>query len=517
MSSAFSTSPPPAPPASGRRPPLPWLGRLSRLARKELSEILRDRRTIFTLVLMPLLLYPLLAIAFRQFLLSSKGAEAAPVYRLSLAFRSPAEGTAVIHFLEKGERALEAGGAFRAASGPPVAGPSPPDREPRPRLQYFEAKDLEAEVLGGVVEVGLRPGPAEGPGWRPGPERALIVVAAVYGLMRPDGQPWGALGSVAAETMANAPELAPDWELLYREDSALGLEGVRYLQRLCAAANVHTLDERLRESGARPRPVPVRAQPLALHNPGPERSPILAALVPLILILMTITGAVYPAIDLTAGERERGTLEILVAAPVPRLSLLLAKYVAVLTVAMLTALVNLGTMAGTLLVTGVGQVLFGAGLSAATLAQVLALLLLFAAFFSAVLLALTSFARSFKEAQAYLIPLMLLALMPGMLSLIPGLRLNVPLAVTPLLNIVLLARDLFEGTADPGLAAVVVLTTLLYALAAVALAARVFGAEAVLYSQHRGWSDLFRRPRRPRPVPAPSAARDEPPAPAGGA
>src|SRR5262249_48702600 len=53
----------------------------------------------------------------------------------------------------------------------------------------------------------------------------------------------------------------------------------------------------------------------------------LAALVPLILILMTITGAVYPAIDLTAGERERGTLEILVSAPVPRLGLLFAKYV----------------------------------------------------------------------------------------------------------------------------------------------------------------------------------------------
>jgi ABC-2 type transport system permease protein/sodium transport system permease protein len=300
--------------------------------------------------------------------------------------------------------------------------------------------------------------------------------------------------------------LAVDCELLYRDDSAAGLEAARYVQRLCAAANARFLGARLRELRVRQRLVPVRAQPVALRSPVPKRATMLAALVPLILILMTITGAVYPAIDLTAGERERGTLEILVAAPIPRLSLLLAKYVAVLTVAMLTALVNLGTMAGTLLVTGVGQMLFGAGPSAAVLAQVLALLLLFAAFFSAVLLALTSFARSFKEAQAYLIPLMLLALMPGMLSLMPGLRLNVPLAVTPLLNIVLLTRDLFEGTANPALAAVVVLTTLLYALAAVGLAARVFGAEAVLYSQHGGWGELFRRPRGPRPVPAPSAA-----------
>jgi sodium transport system permease protein len=62
---------------------------------------------------------------------------------------------------------------------------------------------------------------------------------------------------------------------------------------------------------------------------GTEAAVSLTTLIPLILILMTITGAVYPAIDLTAGERERGTLETLMAAPVPRLGLLAAKYVAV--------------------------------------------------------------------------------------------------------------------------------------------------------------------------------------------
>src|SRR5262249_57035274 len=126
---------------------------------------------------------------------------------------------------------------------------------------------------------------------------------------------------------------------------------------------------------------------------------------------------------------------------------LFAKYIAVLTVAVLTALVNLGAMAVTLHVSGVGQVVFGAGLTPLLLVQVLALLLLFAAFFSALLLALTSFARSFKEAQAYLIPLMLLSLLPGMLALLPGMELGGPLAIVPLLNIVLLARDLFARSA----------------------------------------------------------------------
>src|SRR5258708_38898226 len=74
---------------------------------------------------------------------------------------------------------------------------------------------------------------------------------------------------------------------------------------------------------------------------------------------MTVAGAVYPAIDLTAGERERGTLEVLVAAPIPRMGVLLAKYVAVLTVALLTAAANLLAMTTTILVGGFGTMLFG--------------------------------------------------------------------------------------------------------------------------------------------------------------
>ena len=166
---------------------------------------------------------------------------------------------------------------------------------------------------------------------------------------------------------------------------------------------------------------------------------------PLILILMTITGAVYPAIDLTAGERERGTLETLIASPVPRMQLLFAKYAAVVTVALLTAVVNLAAMIATVSSIGLTTVLFGTqGRLARRADGDRGLLVLFAAFFSAVLLAVTSFARSFKEAQAYLIPLMLVSITPGMLSMIPGLKLQGPLVVTPLLNIVLLARDLFS-------------------------------------------------------------------------
>ena len=136
-------------------------------------------------------------------------------------------------------------------------------------------------------------------------------------------------------------------------------------------------------------------------------------------------GAVYPAIDLTAGERERGTLETLIAAPISRMALLIAKYMAVLTVAVLTAMVNLVAMTVTVMqFQSARAAVPAAGCRSRLMAEIFGLMVLFAAFFSAIMLAVTSFARSFKEAQAYLIPVMLLAISPGLLSLMPGLQLT---------------------------------------------------------------------------------------------
>lgn len=241
---------------------------------------------------------------------------------------------------------------------------------------------------------------------------------------------------------------------------------------------------------------------------GGQRGSMLATLVPLVLVLMTITGAVYPAIDLTAGERERGTIEALIASPIPRGQVLFAKYTAVVSVALLTAIVNLIAMLITLQAGGLMSLLTGgdAGIPWRALAQILGLLVLFSGFFSAVLLCLTSFAKSFKEAQAYLIPLMLLSLAPGVLSLIPGISLTPALAIVPLVNIILLARELLAGSVDPVAAAAAVLSTIAYAAAALGIAARLFGSDAILRGSEVSASSLFRRPERASDVPTASTA-----------
>jgi ABC-2 type transport system permease protein/sodium transport system permease protein len=414
-------------------------GRLARLARKEITEILRDRRTIITLILMPLLLYPLMALAFQTLVQSSKLANLPPAYRI--VFRTETEMQDVSNYLLIGLEALKRQTEQDARTDDPL------NQLPKIDLVVAQDEDGEAYVRHGWAELAIYPHGAQ-------------------------------------------------WDLIYREESANAADAIRFVDRLSTAANLELLRRQLQAVRMRQITGP-RLVGRPLTQPSATKTSTLSVLIPLVLILMTITGAVYPAIDLTAGERERGTLEILIAAPIPRLGLLLAKYISVLTVAMLTALVNIGTMTVTLLVTGLGEMVFGAGgLSLLVVVEVLALLLLFAAFFSAVLLALTSFARSFKEAQAYLVPLMLVSLAPGLLALSPQLELNGPLALVPLLNIVLLARDLLQNQAHWLTAIVVVVSTAAYALGALALAARVFGAEAVLYSESAGWRSWFRRAQR---------------------
>lgn len=419
------------------------LGRLVRLARKELTEVLRDRRTIFTLVLMPLLLYPLLAASFYFFLQSAQLEERTPTWRVG--FRTVKEQNDVLAWIANARR--DAQGQRRDWSMPEV---------PEPHFLPDLVEEPVEAVRQGLVDVALVPGPP---------------IPAARG------------------------ELAIDLEMIYREDNPYAREAVAHLHTLCMAHNAGIMSVRLRRLGWQQRPDPFRL----VHNPIKTEAKSgfsLAVFVPLVLILMTITGAVYPAIDLTAGERERGTLEVLIAAPIPRRSVLFGKYVAVLCVAVLTALVNLTAMTISIQVSGQADRLFGtAGLSLLTLLEVFGLVLLFAVFFSAVLLVVTSFARSFKEAQAYLVPLMLLSLAPGVLGLFPGLNLAGPLAIVPLLNIVLLSRDLLTGGAQPLWAAVVVVSTAAYAALALFLAARLFGTEAVLYTETGNWGRPFRRRR----------------------
>lgn len=235
----------------------------------------------------------------------------------------------------------------------------------------------------------------------------------------------------------------------------------------------------------------------------------LGQIIPIILVLMTITGAVYPAIDLTAGERERGTLETLMAAPVPVIYLIVGKFLVVATVAMITAMLNLGSVGATMHFGGLTQAIstqMPVKFPLHVLPIILVCMVPFALLFSAVLVAVCSFARTFKEAQNYVMPVIIAAMIPGFGVLLPSVELKGATMVMPVGNMVLLTRELFQQTYTWAQVAVVLLSTTLYAAAAVAVASRLFGQEVVLFADAGSYRTLLQR-RFFRPSAAPTLSQ----------
>jgi ABC-type Na+ efflux pump permease subunit/membrane protease YdiL (CAAX protease family) len=460
--------------------------RLRRLALKELRETLRDRRTIITLFAMPLLVYPILSLIFRTFLFSTlmSGTSDEPVkfnymveselddeklmaireqlFKVTEMFLNPNQ--------EAGQETDEVSDASKTNADEEVQLSVPGLPKPGPEIASFLEHDwtryaldpenpvsLEDLIRKGEADVGLRINVRKG-------ERRGFGYKV---------------------------------EIIQNESRANSRSATRVLKERLDVFNREGLRQRLKILRVR-TDVAFQMEEQKVESSEPQKQPLsFAALIPLMLVLMTITGAVYPAIDLTAGERERGTLETLVAAPIPRISILMSKFIAVLTVAVLTATLNVAGILVTIWAFQLESMLGGGGLTWPMIAKVFALLILFAGFFSALLLAVTSYARSFKEAQAYLIPIILLSLAPGLMALTPGLSLNGPLAVAPMVNILLLARDVLEGQAELVPAMIAVLSTVLYGFVAILVAAKIFGTDAILYGSSGSWKDLFVRPTEP--------------------
>ena len=230
---------------------------------------------------------------------------------------------------------------------------------------------------------------------------------------------------------------------------------------------------------------------------------VLSKVLPLIVVVMTMLGAFYPAIDITAGERERGTLETLLSSPVKRFDLMTGKVLAVATLATLTGILNIASMSitvaeGAKLAGGAQSLTIPWIRAAATLLTVVPAAFLF----GAVMVAIGAMARGFKEAQTLLAPVYLLCFAPSMIASMADLRLTGLTMLVPGTNLTLLARDLMVAQATFGSAVVVLGSTLFYGGLALSFAAHLYDSERLLAStdaESGGPVRLDAPPRRARP------------------
>jgi sodium transport system permease protein len=205
----------------------------------------------------------------------------------------------------------------------------------------------------------------------------------------------------------------------------------------------------------------------------------------------------YPAMDLTAGEKERGTMETLLCSPVARVDIVLGKFLMVLTgslSAMGFMLLSMGTtafVAGSFMGGGRSSALAAAQTPApggvipmidpVGLIGVVAMVVPVAVLFAAVAFTIALFAKSYKEAQSYLAPLMIVVILPAVIGMLPGIDLNARLALVPLLNLSLVCKEMLSGVWHWNYIGIIFGSSCVYAAVALALAVRMFKREDVIF------------------------------------
>lgn len=229
-----------------------------------------------------------------------------------------------------------------------------------------------------------------------------------------------------------------------------------------------------------------------------RRAAVWSKILPFVVLIWALTGAFYPAIDLCAGEKERGTLETLLCSPAERSEIAWGKLLTIMTFSMATSILNLMSMGMTgafivsrIAVLGDGattKLAIGTPPAAAVIWLLLALIPL-SALFSAVSLAIAAFAKSSKEGQYYLMPVLMITLPLMMLPMMPTTELELGTSLIPVAGVMLLLQALIEGQYLEALryAVPVMGVTLLCCWLAMHWAIDQFNKESVLFRESEQW------------------------------
>ena len=438
--------------------------------RREARDQLRDRRTLFMVLVLPLLLYPILGFAIIQ---------------LSATFDRKSRTVVVV-------------GVENLPPSPPLLNDAKDGFAPG---LFARPKDADLFKVGHRTREfdWLRPG-AVRQGIRAGLADAVIVIP-------PD--------------VRERIEEVGSTRLPVLYDSTDEVSQITYLR-------VREILERWRDAIVKQRLVvdhkpPGYTEPVEVkgEDVAPESEvggSVWGRVFPFLLVIMALTGAFYPAVDICAGEKERGTMETLLISPASRTEIVLGKFFTVMVASMATALLNLVSMG----LTGLriaGQVAVAGSRSGGRVATLIAppspssyfwmllLLLPLSAFFAALCVALATMARSMKEGQYYMTPLYLVSLPLILVTLAPEISLNLFYSLVPITGVSLLLKALILG--DFGAARAyflpVLIPTLVYAGLALRWAVDLFNREDVVFREAeafdlRSWLKSLIRDREPTPT-----------------
>lgn len=383
--------------------------------RKELKDSLRDRRTIITMIIVPLLMFPVMIGLTSRFILSYE--EKAKVSELKVGILAGENASEFVEMLGEQENILVLA-----------------------HIQLEEGREL-------VASDSLD---------------AFIVFHEEFDRQVSElGQ--GKIDFYLKETEEREIEISRIMELLCEYEELLRIDRFEDLN----------LDISIIET--------LSISNMNLATPKEQLADMVGGILPYMFILFCFMGSMYPAIDLAAGEKERGTLETLLTSPVNRLQILIGKFgVVVLTGIGSAAVSLLGLYLGIRYISSIPAEFIDMVMSIlepGSILVLLSLLLPLSVFFAGLLLSISFTARTYKEAQSKIGPLFPVIILPAFIGMMPGMNLNASTAMIPILNVSLATRTIIAGQADFGIMMIVYLSLAVYAGAALFLCSKIFSRE----------------------------------------
>lgn len=397
--------------------------RVRTIAKKELVEFVRDWRTILAILVIPLLMFPLLFILF-PLLLASEAAEL--------------EAIEVDIVVQSDSIPEELGLLFENATLNIVY-------EPLPELEFLSTPDGDQERLrNGSIDAILRLQMND----------TILEYAVLY----------LSTSEQSLEARSRTFDALGAWEQneTVRRIDAAGLDANQTLDPLRWNGDIAQSD---------------------VATQGEQAGMALSLFIPLVLSVWTFSSAIQPSIDMTAGERERGTLEALLGLPCSRMELLMGKWLAVATITGVGVLLQVAGLLFAIGYLATSDIISAPSVSLTALAFLCLAVLLFAIMVVAFELALAMRSHSVKEAGSILGPAVLIILFPALFTQVINLDgIETFWFAIPVVNVLLALRELLMNRIVYTHVAVWLVSSTLYALAAAYYAARQFKREDIVTS-----------------------------------
>ncbi|MBN2833454.1 MAG: ABC transporter permease [Candidatus Delongbacteria bacterium] len=387
------------------------------IAKKETIDIIRDKRTLRAMFLIPLIIFPLLFIIISKISNNQSQKEIDKIIEVGIVNQNNAQ--LLIKLIQKDENIEDS--------------------------QYNNASQLDSLIKSGIIDAGL--------------------------IIEEDFD-----DKINSKSTGHI-------SLLYKSSDQIVkdrlINVVKCYERLLVDKRLSVLNISKSEIE------PIKIDTKDLSSDREKISNSIGGFLPYILIIFSFIGCTFPAIQFFSNEKEHGTLETLLIAPISKYELLFGKMIAIVLIGFITSLVSLIGL-------GIGIGKFSQSLppelvekmlsiiQPSSVIMLVSMLLPLIAFFAGILTFIANYANSYKEAQSIISPLTPIIALPAIIGLIPGIKLSFITAAIPITNIALATKEIIAGTINPTLFGMVLFYLLCYAVIVVSLSVKFINNESYL-------------------------------------